>query len=330
MAEESPSEREDRLQRAEERLQKQHTRLSDPPPKTSVGSTFGGVASFFGEHKMLIFIGIGIAVVIYVLFQSRNNNASNTNSTSQTAGTGSLANAGYQDQGTAYALTQLGQQLNNLTAIVGNPPTGATGPTGPAGPAGPAGKPGPTGPAGKPPPNPYVGILSSWPFGTPTFGKKVKIGTTTYEIGGGTHGVFAWGVPVPSGKTLTLAQFNAVPIGLGPGQKIALYGSRSMGGSPTTRPQVGAPSLMHESQSYRPSAAQLGTVNPTGRIESLAPSWYFGAEGNVSDNTVGISSPFKPLYSNVQSRSIAVGPRGPYVRPRFEPDQNVPQYKPLR
>src|SRR6266436_6321551 len=103
MADESPSEREDRLQRSEERLQKQHGRLMEQPsPKTGSGGRFGkaasGVFSFFGEHKLIVFMAIRVAVVLYVVVKSKSNTST---STTGQAAQGSLGNAGYQDQGTA-------------------------------------------------------------------------------------------------------------------------------------------------------------------------------------------------------------------------------------
>lgn len=126
MSEETPAEREERLQRAEERLGKQHNRLMEQPPSGGGGGG-GGFKGFFsnlGEHKvMLIGAIVGIAFVIYVIYKGRVNPTTTANQQ------GSLGNAGYQDSGVAYALTQLGQQLNNLQAQMGaqppanNPPT---------------------------------------------------------------------------------------------------------------------------------------------------------------------------------------------------------------
>lgn len=122
MADETPGEREQRLQMAEERLQKQHQRTMEsrqnPPSTGGVGAGVGGFFATLGDHKFIL-IGavLGIAIVAYVIFKGR---ASSQNTANQQ---GALGNAGYQDSGVAYALTQLGQQLNNLQATMSAPPT---------------------------------------------------------------------------------------------------------------------------------------------------------------------------------------------------------------
>lgn len=135
MAEETPSEREERLQRQEERLKSQHERLSNPPPARESGGGGGGalsgIGTFFAEHKVAVIVTGGIllvAVVIYYLSQQGAQGSAATPSNEQ----GSLGNAGYQDQGVAYALTQLGQQLNNLNTAFSNVAQGGTTTTPPA------------------------------------------------------------------------------------------------------------------------------------------------------------------------------------------------------
>jgi hypothetical protein len=52
MADESPSEREERLQKAEERLQKQHSRLMDQPD-TKGGGGFGVSWDILSEQRTI-------------------------------------------------------------------------------------------------------------------------------------------------------------------------------------------------------------------------------------------------------------------------------------
>lgn len=90
-------------------------------------------------------------------------------------------------------------------------------------PPGPGGSPPP--PAGSPPPppgtpgNPLI-PKGQWPSNVPfVFGKTVTVNGLTYTIGPGSAGVI-WGVP---GTNYTLSQWNAVPIGTGPNQKVVIY-----------------------------------------------------------------------------------------------------------
>lgn len=114
MADESPQEREERLGRQEERLQRQHARVQEGRSSRplGVGGTLSGIGGFFAEHKTMLIIGGAVAAGVVILWYIYQQNQSSSGNTANEQG--SLGNAGYQDSGVAYALTQLGQQLNNL------------------------------------------------------------------------------------------------------------------------------------------------------------------------------------------------------------------------
>lgn len=201
MADESPSEREERLQRQEERLQHQHERVKEMrtmPKTSSVGSALAGIGSFFGEHKLIVAAVIGFGVVAYIIMRNRQTSVPN----SAVAQPGSLGNSGYQDSGTAYALTNLGQELNNLQATLANPPAGPPGPPGPPGPG--------------PGPGTSQGALLNFnpePKNV-SWGQHLTVNGVDYltgwgGVGPGGHGLARlWGVPnAPANETL--AQFNA-------------------------------------------------------------------------------------------------------------------------
>lgn len=137
MADETPAEREERLQKAEDRLQRakeRHKEEAAVPEKTRGGGGFGkavaGIGSFFGEHKIIILAVVGFGIVAYIIYKSQSG-ATTANTANQQ---GSLA--GQQDANTASALDSLQTQLNNLAATVSNIPAGPAGPAGPPGPVG--------------------------------------------------------------------------------------------------------------------------------------------------------------------------------------------------
>jgi hypothetical protein len=144
---ESPSEREDRLQKQEERLQRQHERVKEARSMPEAGSgqpktkSMGAMGQYISEHRWEFVIGIAATVIVgYIFFRANSGNAgtSGTSGNAQAGPAGSandqgnLATAGYQTQGVAYGLDQVTQQLNNITTMLGNPPAGATGATGPS------------------------------------------------------------------------------------------------------------------------------------------------------------------------------------------------------
>lgn len=146
MADETPSEREERLQKAENRLQQakeRHKEESQVPERTRTGGGFGkavaGIGSFFGEHRLIILAVVGFGIVAYIIYKSRSG-ATTAGATNQQ---GSLA--GQQDANTASALQNLQTQLNNLRDTIGTIAQGSPGATGPQGPTGPQGSPGTTG-----------------------------------------------------------------------------------------------------------------------------------------------------------------------------------------
>ncbi len=188
--------------------QDEHTR------KHGIGST---LLDFFTEHKMLV-IGIigGTAIVALVMAKSQSSaNSANTANTGAANQQGSLA--GNQDANTASALTNLQTQINNMRDTISTIAQGPAGPAGPTGPQGPAGPSGTLPSTGWKPPLIQQG---AWPSNFKwQFGQKVGFGGVSYTVSPGNNGII-WGVPNFKG---TLAQWNAVPIGTGPGQKVAVY-----------------------------------------------------------------------------------------------------------
>ena len=173
---------------------------------------------FFGEHKALVGGAIiGFAVVAFVLNRSQSN-ASNAGSTAGAANQqGSLA--GQQDANTASSLTNLQTQVDNLRNTIGTIAQGPPGPTGATGATGAAGPSGTLPSTGWKPPLIQQG---AWPANFKwQFGQKVGFNGVSYTVSPGSGGII-WGVPNFKG---TLAQWNAVPIGTGPGQKVAVYGT---------------------------------------------------------------------------------------------------------
>lgn len=121
MEEESPTEKQERLERheelmskREERLQKQNERLHDKPPSGgSIGSGVGDFFSSLGEHKVLI-VGAGVVILVgIVAYQFVNNNNSN-------ASAGSANNApdyaasGIMTSNISAALDSMNQELESL------------------------------------------------------------------------------------------------------------------------------------------------------------------------------------------------------------------------
>lgn len=130
MAEETPAEQEDRLQRREERLEKQHARLKDPPPKgggnpktSSVSEGVSGILSFFEDHKIALLAVGAIFVLVAVVIFIQQQNSNSTNSANAANDTGTAQNPGYQDVGTAYSLDQLTQQLDAIQQQLGTSTT---------------------------------------------------------------------------------------------------------------------------------------------------------------------------------------------------------------
>ena len=251
MAEE-PSEKEERLSKQEERLTHAHERRKEaanmPTKRTTGGGNFGkaigGIGEFFGEHKMIVLAVVGFGIVFYVIMKGRQ-----TSSTTTANQQGSLA--GNQTSGTATALDSLQTQLNNLAATVSGIPAGATGATGPTGPAGPSGG---GGGGGIIPSTGWHAPLiaqGAWPSNFQwQFGQKVGFNGTTYTVGPGSGGVI-WGVPNFKG---TLAQWNQVPIGTGPGQKVAVYGTNPADYVPPTLNPQADHSPLYNFMSLSPSA----------------------------------------------------------------------------
>ncbi len=163
-------------------------------PEQESASTEGGLRGFFDEHRTpIVVIGlIASAIAIYVFIRGRGATSTNTAnspaSSQQTLGgtAGSLGNAGYQDSGTAYALTQLGQQLNNLQATLSaTPPPTVPTPT----------------PTPTPPPTTGQGIIHS-------IAPLLPAGST---IKAGRQGRI-WGV-TPAGKDVLLFSTWGTPQG---------------------------------------------------------------------------------------------------------------------
>lgn len=118
--EETPSEKEDRLQRQEERLEKAHERVKEqrslPKPSSGgggggLGSAMGGIAGFFGEHKIVMF-AIGLTVVAVAVLYANRKSFSSSNAPSNQAP--DWSQSGVAPSGIQFAFDQLTQQLNNI------------------------------------------------------------------------------------------------------------------------------------------------------------------------------------------------------------------------
>lgn len=135
MADESPSEREERLQQQEERLQRQHERLMEKPPvqggkSGGVGKFFGGLAAGFGEHKVAILAVVGIAIVLFVIIQMKKGSSAgpgNQQGSLQSYPTADVATAidqlTQQQEATQNQLTTQQGVLGNLLTAIQNIPT---------------------------------------------------------------------------------------------------------------------------------------------------------------------------------------------------------------
>lgn len=177
MLEETPAEKEERLQRREERLQRQHERLKEGVPHNSGGwKSSGGlkeVFSFFEEHK-IITIAV-IAIILLLVGLNFFNNQSGTVATSGPNASPDYAASGYMSSGTASALdninstlqammsqiSSLGQQQasssSSGSSTTGSGTSSSPGGSSSTGSSGPSGSPkNPTGPL--PPPNSGKGV----------------------------------------------------------------------------------------------------------------------------------------------------------------------------
>ena len=112
MSNETPAEREERLQRQEERLQKAHERRSNPPPSVShsSGGGLGNIGSFFAEHKIGMIVGLAAAIVLYIFWKNNSSSSGANNSPNYAGATGS----GILPSDLQTALDQLTQQYNNI------------------------------------------------------------------------------------------------------------------------------------------------------------------------------------------------------------------------
>jgi hypothetical protein len=128
---ESPSEKEGRIQKREERLERQHERVKEMRQLPKEGAGGGGpnmgsnskIGQYISEHRWEFAIGLIATVVVgYIFFRAQSGSAGTTatvGSTNAASGgsannQGSLAAAGYDTSGVAYALTQESQQLTDL------------------------------------------------------------------------------------------------------------------------------------------------------------------------------------------------------------------------
>lgn len=108
--------------------QKQNSNSETSPPTKGGEKTtfFTGVGEFVSEHKTLALVtggAIVLAFVISYIVQQQNAATSSTGTSSSTSPTDTT---GTSDSGVAYALTQLGQQLNNLNTAFSNVASGGT------------------------------------------------------------------------------------------------------------------------------------------------------------------------------------------------------------
>jgi hypothetical protein len=123
MIEETPAEKEERLQRREERLQRQHERLKEGHPShSSRGSSSGGsfkeVFSFFEEHKVITIAVIAIVLLLLALNVFNNNSQSGTVATSGPNASPNYAASGYMSSGTASALDNINSTLQSMMSQI--------------------------------------------------------------------------------------------------------------------------------------------------------------------------------------------------------------------
>lgn len=186
MFEESPSEKQERLERHEELMQKRDERLSSqtrPAPvhgSSSIGSGLGDFVGALQEHKMII-VGGGIAliVVLYIMGKSNSSSSSANNGTANAAG--DYASSGIMTSNISSALDAINQQLAGMGA--GPPADGPPTPTPTPTPT-PAPAPGPFRPGPNPLPLPRP---SPGPVNNPLFVRVVR-GNTLWGISQ-SHGI---------------------------------------------------------------------------------------------------------------------------------------------
>jgi hypothetical protein len=213
---ESPSEKEDRLQKREQRLERQHERVKEmrqlPKEGGGGGPSMGSsnkLTQYISEHRWEFAIGLIATVLVgYVFFRAQSGSAGTSTTVGSTNAAsggsannqGSLAAAGYDTSGVAYALTQESQQLTDLQNQLINLPA-----------QGPAGTP------GSPGPSTGTVVPAKWSL-PPIFGA----GTKVFQNSTG-----AWMATTTSGQSYTLLGPKSAP-----GQGIFAQGTQiEKGGS---------------------------------------------------------------------------------------------------
>jgi hypothetical protein len=205
MADETPQEQEERLNRREERLARQHERLKDPPPKGGGGSSGGrsgggigaglaGIGAFFAEHKItVVIVAVAGAIVLIGLYLQNKNSSTTAANAANT--TGQAQNPAYQDVGTAMSLDQLTQQLNAIQQQLANQNTTTTTPTKP-----PTPWPKPWQSGNGPQPK-QTGNPQPWPASSGLLGPNVRIMIVNgqYEYRSPSTGGMFRNVPLPGG-----------------------------------------------------------------------------------------------------------------------------------
>lgn len=122
---ESPAERQERLERHEELLQRKDQRLANrsrPPAQgsKSVGAGFGEFFGALGDHKLMIFGGIGavvVAIIVYNMIKNQNTGAATGGNQSPNYGAG-----GYVPSDIALSLDSINAQLSGLGTQISNLP----------------------------------------------------------------------------------------------------------------------------------------------------------------------------------------------------------------
>lgn len=159
---ETPAERQERLERHEELLQRKDQRLANrsrPPVEGSknVGAGFGEFFGALGDHKLMIFGGIGavvVAIIVYNMIKNQNTGAATGGNQSPNYGAG-----GYVPSDIALSLDSINAQLSGLGTQISNLPAPAPPPT-----------PKPPPPNPPPPPKPAPG-------GNPTGPPRIRLFT---------------------------------------------------------------------------------------------------------------------------------------------------------
>lgn len=122
LGDETPTERQERLERHEDLMQRREQRLANrsrPPVEgsKSIGHGFGEFFATLGDHKLMIFGGIGavvVAIIVYNMIKNSNNQAATGGNQSPNYGAG-----GYVPSDISLSLDSINNQLSALGTQIG-------------------------------------------------------------------------------------------------------------------------------------------------------------------------------------------------------------------